>query len=123
MEVLAVAVLLVHLAWILWAIAGTLWTRGRPWLTAAHVISLIWGIIVELGPCPCPLTVAEQWLEVRAGMHTWSGGFLVHYLEAAIYPDLPAWLVTGIGVAVCAFNLAIYVRRFWARRFWSARRS
>ncbi|HKM53000.1 MAG TPA: DUF2784 domain-containing protein [Isosphaeraceae bacterium] len=120
MEALAAAVLVVHLAWILWAIAGALWTNGRPWWTAFHVASLIWGIIVEIGPWPCPLTLAEQWLEARAGMHTptqtWAGGFLVHYLEATIYPDLPAWVVTGVGVAVCVFNLGIYVRRFWKVR-------
>jgi hypothetical protein len=117
MEALAAAVLVLHLVWILWAIAGALWTRGRPWLTVFHVLSLIWGIIVEVGPWPCPLTLAEQWLEARAGMHTWAaGGFLVHYLEAAIYPDLPAWLVTGFGVAVCAFNLGIYARRLWQAR-------
>ena len=114
MEALAVAALVLHLAWILWAIAGALWTRVRPWLTAFHVLSLIWGIIVEVGPWPCPLTLAEQWLEMRAGMHTWAaGGFLVHYLEAIIYPDLPAWVVTGFGVAVCVFNLGIYARRLW----------
>jgi hypothetical protein len=122
MEALAVAVLVLHLVWILWAIAGALWTRGRPWLTVFHVLSLIWGIIVEVGPWPCPLTLAEQWLEARAGMHasahTWASGFLVHYLEATIYPDLPAWVVTGFGVAVCAFNLGIYARRLWhARRY------
>ena len=113
MEALAVAVLSLHLAWIVWAITGALWTRGRPWLTAFHVLSLIWGIIVEVGPWPCPLTLAEQWLEARAGMHTWTGGFLLHSLDAAIYPDLPAWLVTGFGVAVCVFNLGIYARRYW----------
>jgi hypothetical protein len=120
MEALAAAVLVLHLAWIIWAILGALWTRGRPWLTAFHVLSLIWGIIVEVGPWPCPLTLAEQWLEARAGMYTpiqtWTGGFLVHYLSATIYPDLPAWLVTGFGVTVCVFNLGIYARRFWKWR-------
>jgi hypothetical protein len=114
MEALAVAVLCLHLAWILWAVGGALWTRGRPRLTAFHVLSLIWGIIVELAPWPCPLTLTEQWLEARAEMHTWTGGFLVHYLEATIYPNLPAWLITGFGVAICAFNLGIYARRFWS---------
>lgn len=113
METLAVLVLCLHLAWILWAIAGALWTRGRLWLTAFHVLSLIWGIIVEVGPWPCPLTLAEQWLEAKAGMHTWTGGLIVHYLEAAIYPDLPPWLVAGVGVAICVFNLGIYAGRFW----------
>jgi hypothetical protein len=119
MEALAVAVLCLHLAWIVWAIAGTMWTRGRPWLTAFHMLSLIWGIIVEVGLWPCPLTVAEQRLEARAAMHTWTGGFLVHYLEAAIYPELPGWLVTGFGVSLCTVNLGIYVRRFW-KAWWRA---
>lgn len=116
MEALALAVLCLHLAWILWAIAGALWTRGRPWWTAFHVLSLIWGIIVEVGPWPCPLTLAEQWLEMRTGGHTWTGGFLVHYLEAVIYPDLPGWLITAFGVAVCVFNLGIYAERLWKAR-------
>jgi hypothetical protein len=114
MGALAAAVLVIHLAWILWAVVGAVWTRGRPWLTAFHVLSLLWGIIVEVGPWPCPLTLAEQWLEARAGAPTWAGGFLVHYLDAAIYPDLPAWAVTSFGVAVCVFNLGLYIRRFWA---------
>jgi hypothetical protein len=113
MEALAAMVLFVHLVWIFWAIAGALWTRGRPWWTAFHVLSLIWGIIVETGPWPCPLTLLEQRLEARAGMHTWVGGFLVHYLDATIYPNLPDWLITAFGVAVCAFNLGIYARRLW----------
>ena len=117
MQAFAVAALCLHLAWILWAISGALWTRGHPWLTAFHVLSLVWGIIVEVGPWPCPLTLAEEWLESRAGLHApshvWTNGFLVHYLDAMIYPDLPAWLITGIGVAVCVFNLGVYARRFW----------
>lgn len=119
MEALAVMVLILHLAWILWAITGVLWTKGRPWWTAFHVGSLIWGIIVEIGPWPCPLTLAEQHFEVGAGIHTWTGGFLVHYLEATIYPDLPAWVVTACGVAVCVFNLGIYawrLLRLWQHR-------
>ena len=116
MEALAVLVLGIHLAWILWAITGALWTRGRPWLTALHVLSLIWGIVVEVGPWPCPLTLAEQHFEAKAGMHTWTGSFLMHYIDAIVYPNVPWWLVEMVGVAVCAFNLAIYVLRLWKWR-------
>lgn len=119
-EALAAAVLAIHLAWILWAVTGTLWTRGRPWLTAFHVLCLVWGIIVEVGPWPCPLTLAEQSLEARAGMHTWTGSFLVHYLGKTIYPDLPVSLIIAGGVSVCALNLAVYAWRAW--KAWSASR-
>jgi hypothetical protein len=105
---LAVLVLFLHLAWLALVIFGAIWTRGRPVWTALHILALLWGIVVELGPWPCPLTLAESYLEARAGLPAYQGSFLVHYLDAIVYPDLPAWIVSSAGVAVCALNLAIY---------------
>ena len=65
-----VLVLVVHLAWILWVIFGALWTSGRRGLTAFHIASLVWGIIVEVGPWPCPLTMAEDFFQQRAGVES-----------------------------------------------------
>jgi hypothetical protein len=69
---------------------------------------------VELGPWPCPLTLAEGYFEARAGLPAYQGSFLLHYLDAIIYPNLPSWIVIAAGVAVCALNLSIYGRR-WHR--------
>ena len=60
LQLLAAIVLILHLAWIFWVIFGALWTRNRPALTAFHIGSLIWGIVVEVTLLPCPLTDAEQ---------------------------------------------------------------
>ena len=98
---------------ILWVIFGALWTRRRPWLALFHVLSLVWGIIVEIGPWPCPLTLAEQSFEAKASQHTWTGGFLVHCLDSTVYPNLPASVIIGFAVAVCTLNLGIYSWRFW----------
>lgn len=98
---------------------GVLFTRGRPWLTAVHLASLVWGIIVEIGPWPCPLTMAEDWLEARAGMQTYSGSFVVHYLDKIVYPNLPVPVIIWFAVAVCGANLAVYawrLTRFLRRR-------
>ncbi len=108
---LAAAVLALHLLWILWVMFGWVLTRGRPVLTAVHVASLVWGIIAELGPWPCPLTLAEQWLEQRAGSGGYQGGFLVHYLDRIVYPDLPEAVVGWTGAAVCVAILGVYGRR------------
>ena len=89
MRFLATLVLTIHLAWILWVIFGALWTRGRPLLTAFHLASLIWGIVVELAPVDCPLTLAEQFFEAKAGINTYHGSFLVSHLDRLVYPDLP----------------------------------
>ena len=77
-----------------------------------HILALLWGIAVEAGPWPCPLTLAEQFFETRAGLSAYQGSFLLHALDAIVYPNVPGWVVTLIGVAVCAFNLGIYAWRF-----------
>jgi Protein of Unknown function (DUF2784) len=118
MTTLAILMLLAHLAWILLVIFGALWTRGRPVWSVVHIFALLWGIAVEAGPWPCPLTLAETYFEVRAGTSPYQGGFLLHYLDAIIYPNLSGWVVTVAGVAVCAFNLGIYgwrLRNFMRR--------
>ncbi len=109
---LANIVLIVHLSWIVAVAVGFLWTRGRRVLTAIHLTSLVWGIAVEAGPWPCPLTLLEQFLETKAGVDPYHGGFLLHYLDAIVYPDIPAWLLMTLGVGVCAANLLVYARRF-----------
>jgi hypothetical protein len=119
MTTAAILVLVVHLTWITLVIFGALWTRGRPIWTTLHILSILWGMIAEAGPWPCPLTLAEQYFESRAGRAAYHGSFLLHILDATVYPNLPDWLITVAGVAVCAFNLGIYAWRF---RNWRARR-
>jgi hypothetical protein len=65
---LANIVLIAHLSWIAFVATGFLWTRGRRVLSAIHLASLFWGITVEAGPWPCPLTLLEQFLETKAGV-------------------------------------------------------
>ena len=115
-------VLTIHLLWILWVIFGAFCTRGRVLLTAFHILSLVWGIVVELSPLPCPLTLAEQFFEGIAGAEAYRGAFLPHLLDRLVYPDLPEALLVAVGVAVCVANLGVYVWRFWKWRAMAARR-
>jgi uncharacterized protein DUF2784 len=113
---LAVGVLALHLLWIVWVIFGVMLTRQRHLLRVLHIASLIYSIIIEILPWPpCPLTFLEQWLEQRAGIVPYRGPFLVHYLDAVVYPDLPVTLLMVTAVAVCLFNLGVYVFRYRRR--------
>ena len=118
MALLAALILVAHLLWIAFVALGAFWTHGRPALKAFHLLSLVWGIAVEISPWPCPLTLLEQYFEAHAGRPVFSGSFLVHYLDAVVYPDLPYWLVAGAGVAVCVVNIGIYGWRW--RKFRSS---
>jgi hypothetical protein len=111
---LAVTVLLLHTLFILWVIFGALVTRNRPLLRVLHVASLIWGILTELTELPCPLTLLENWLEANAGVEPYQGGFLLHYLDRLVYPDISVTVLVTVGVLVCTVNLAFYGWQVWS---------
>ena len=113
---LAAAVLGLHLLYILWVIFGALVAVRRPTLRLFHIACLIWGVMIELLPWPCPLTILENWLEVKAGVTPYQGGFLLHYLDKLVYPDVSVIWLTVAGVAVCVFNLVLYAYFFAKRR-------
>ncbi|HET9978720.1 MAG TPA: DUF2784 domain-containing protein, partial [Burkholderiaceae bacterium] len=57
----------------------------------------------------CPLTPLEQSLRRAAGQAGYEGGFIEHYLTAAIYPaGLTAGHQRVLAVALLAVNLGLY---------------
>ncbi len=113
---LAVFVLFLHALFILWVVFGAFVARSRPMLRWLHIASLFWGILTELLPWPCPLTLLENWLEAKAGVQPYQGGFLLHYVNKLVYPDISATVLTLAGIIVCVLNLALYGRLMWMAR-------
>ena len=116
---LADAVLLMHGLFIVWVVAGALVVAWRGWLALLHRPAAAWGVWISWSGSVCPLTPLEQSLRRAAGQRGYEGGFIEHYLAAAIYPEgLTANHQVAIGVAVTAINLALYawVWRRAARR-------
>ena len=99
------SVLALHAAYIAWVVFGAFSTRGRPRLAAFHVATLVYGMIIEIFGFWCPLTELEEWLEVRANVPAYRGPFLLHYLDAVVYPDIPPPLLIAGAVAVCMYHL------------------
>jgi hypothetical protein len=110
------AVLFLHLLWCVWVFLGWTVTSRHRFLRTLHIASLVYAIVIELVPWPpCPLTVAEAWLESRAGIEPAHGPFLLRVLDAVVYPDVPEWLVVGCAVLVCLAVLAVYFWRYHRR--------
>ncbi|HQU16946.1 MAG: hypothetical protein B7Z66_06435 [Chromatiales bacterium 21-64-14] len=108
-SMLAAAVVLMHAAFVLFAVFGGLWTWV--WRRAAylHVPALLWAAWVEFSGAICPLTYLEVWLRERAGEAGYRGGFIEHYVLRALYPpDLTRSIQLGLGALLVVFNLAVY---------------
>ena len=109
-------ILFLHVLWCGWVLLGWSVTRGRCVLRSLHIISVVYAIIIELIPWPlCPLTVAENWLESRAGREPAQGPFLMRFFDSIVYPNLPEWLVIGSAVVFCLLVLVVYLRRYLHR--------
>jgi Protein of Unknown function (DUF2784) len=117
LAILADAVLVLHGLFIVWAVLGglTVWWRARlAWL---HLPALAWANWISFSGAYCPLTPLEQSLRRQAGQAGYEGGFIEHYLAAAIYPEgLTPAVQMLLGAAVLAFNLWVYWRAFVRRR-------
>ena len=110
---LASFVLVLHALFILWVVFGAFLAWSRPVLRWLHIASLVWGILTGALYWPCPLTFAENALEQRAGIQPYQGGFLLHYLDKLIYPDISPSVLTIAALIVCALNLGFYTWRLW----------
>ncbi len=113
---LADAVLLLHLVFIVFALFGAALLPRWPWLVALHLPALGWAAWVELSGSICPLTPLEHRLRIAAGEQGYEGGFIGHYLVPIVYPDgltrQTQWLLAAMLIAV---NLALYAR-WWRIR-------
>jgi len=116
---LADAVLLVHGSFIVWVIFGGLAVIARPLLAWLHWPAVAWAVWVSWSGSYCPLTPLEQSLRRVAGQAGYEGGFIEHYLTAALYPQgLTVERQMAFGAAVLAINLLLYGVAVWraARR-------
>jgi hypothetical protein len=109
-RVLADAVLLLHLVFVVFAMLGGLlaW-YWRPAMFL-HLPALAWAATVEFQGWICPLTPLENHLRAAGGAAGYEGGFIEHYLLPLIYPAaLTPRLQFWLGAGLVAFNLAVYL--------------
>jgi len=114
-RLLADAVLVLHLVFILFVVLGGFLVLRRPRLAWLHAPVFLWGAAIEFGGWICPLTPIEKRLRELGGEGAYAGGFIEHYVTALIYPEgLTRSLQLLIGAGVLAINAAIYLR-LWQR--------
>jgi hypothetical protein len=98
--------LLLHLAFIMFALLGAILAYWWRWILYAHLPAAAWAVFVELTGQFCPLTTLENELRIEAGLAGYSESFIEHYVLGVIYP---AGLTTEIQVALAAVVVAINV--------------
>ena len=108
-ELAADLTLIIHFAFILFAVFGALLLLVSIKIVFIHIPSLIWASYIELTHFVCPLTYLENWFLNKAKLETYSEGFIQNYLVPIVYPtNLSKDLQIHLGMALLVINIIIY---------------
>jgi len=108
-RIAADAVILIHFAFIVFALAGGMLVFKWRWMMWLHIPAAIWAAVIIMFGWICPLTPLENMLRQAAGVEAYTSGFIERYLLPAIYPsglDRGEFIVMGI--MVIAINVIVY---------------
>lgn len=113
---LGALVVIVHLLFVVFVVAGSLlvlrWRRA----VFLHVPAVIWAAFIELSGGVCPLTPLENALRARAGLDEYDTDFVARYLFPFLYPaGLTRRAQVFLGLLVLVANVAVYA---WFFRTW-----
>jgi Protein of Unknown function (DUF2784) len=118
-SLLADAVVVLHLAFIVFVVIGGFLALRWRWLVLLHIPTLAWATWVEVSGAICPLTPFENHLRRLAGEAGYEGGFIAHYITPVMYPaGLTRDVQFVLAGMLIALNVAAYtlltrrIRRF-----------
>ena len=102
-------ILLLHLIFVIFVMAGGLLVLKWPRLAWWHLPAVAWGATVEFTGWMCPLTPLETVLRSWGGSTTYDTGFIEHYLLPLLYPaQLTRDVEVVLGAIVIALNVVVY---------------
>ena len=107
-KVLADIAVVVHLAFVAFAVLGGLTVLRWPRMLWLHLPALAWAAAIEAFGWICPLTHLENALRLRGGEAGYEGGFVDRYLMPVLYPEALPVLRWPLVVALLAINVAVY---------------
>ena len=115
-RLLADLVVILHLAFVAFALFGGLLALKWKRIVWLHVPAALWAAAIEFGGWVCPLTPFEIWLRGQGGELGYRSDFIEHYILPLLYPaTLTREVQFVLGVVVLAVNIAGYA---WLWRRW-----
>ena len=108
-ELLADAIVILHLAFVAFAVLGGLLVVRWRRVAWVHLPAAAWGAWIEFADRVCPLTPLENQLRRASGDAGYGGGFIDHYVAPLVYPaGLTRGAQVALGVLALGVNACIY---------------
>jgi len=118
-KIFADLIVVIHFAWILFMLAGTILTLGGFfykrffdwWLfRTLHFCGIIYvGFLAVLREY-CPLTILENTVRAKYNPDlTYPGSFIVHYIEKLVYPDVNPSTILVPTIFIAVFTIVVFI--------------
>lgn len=112
------AVVLLHLGFVLFVVAGGLLVFRWRRVALLHLPAVVWAVLLEFRGWLCPLTPLELSLRASGGQAGYSGGFVEYYILPVLYPaELDSTLQIALGIFVIVINVAVYGWLLWRLKY------
>jgi hypothetical protein len=116
-RLLADTIVIVHLAFVIFAVFGGLLVCKWKRLAWLHVPAFLWAALIEFAGWVCPLTPLENHLRELAGAAPYHTDFVAHYLLPLLYPTiLTRNRQIFLGTLVLCLNAGVYGWLLWRER-------
>lgn len=111
-KLLADSVVTIHFLWIVFLFIGAIWGIKNKAVKIFHLSGLAFAFIIQILDWYCPLTHLEVWLRSKHTFSmTYTGSFIIHYVERIVYIELSRYLVFLFTIFLCGLNLWIYLKK------------
>lgn len=113
---LAVAVVVIHLGFLVFVPVGALLAWRWPAVVWVHLPATAWAVLSVTVGLDCPLTSWEKDLRRLGREHLYRGGFIDHYVENVVYPQRFTPVLQAITALTVIVGYAGLIRRAQAVR-------
>lgn len=111
-KILADSVVLIHFLWIVFLFLGAIWGTKNRGIMIFHLFGLAFALVIQVSNWYCPLTYLEVWLRSKHDpMLTYTGSFIIYYIEKIVYIELSRLLIVFITFFLCGLNGWLYFRK------------
>lgn len=108
-RLLVYLLVLIHLAFIVFALFGGFLLLCNKYLLILHLPAIVWSVYIVFSGGKCPLTLIENKLRAAAGQAEYRGGFVLHYLLPIIYHGgSTSKIHIYLGMIAICINIFIY---------------
>jgi hypothetical protein len=105
-------VVLVHFLWIVFLFLGAVLGVRFKTIKIIHLSALCFAILIQVFDWYCPLTYLESWFRSKYDSAlTYSGSFIIHYVEKLVYLEISRSLIFILTVFLCIFNGWLYLAK------------